>query len=158
AELERLDPTLSSSSAASLAESVSDSLWLPRLAGQVVGVFALAALALAGLGLYGVLAHTVQTRRRELGIRAALGADRRTLVRLVMRQGLGLAAAGTLVGGGVAVVLSGVLDSLLYEIDATDPRIFIVTAAVLLATAGLAAWLPAQRASAADPASCLRQD
>lgn len=161
-ELRRLDASLPMTEPVALAESVSASLWLPRLAGQVVSVFAAVALALASLGIYGVLAHAVVRRRKELGIRAALGADRRGLVRLVLRQGLGLAALGLVVGLGLSALLaralSALLDGLLHGVDATDPAIHAATAGVLLLTAALASWLPARRASRTDPAVCLREE
>lgn len=157
-EIKALDPALSASSPTRLAEVLSNTLWLPRLASQVLTVFAAVALALAALGLYGVLSYAVQARRREMGIRAALGADRRAILGIVLRQGLTLAGLGVAIGAAVSAVFSGVLESLLYGVDAMDPQVFGLTAIVLLATAALAAWLPAHRAAATDPATCLRQD
>ena len=161
-ELRTLDAALPMTEPSPLADSVSASLWLPRLAGQVVSVFAAVALALASLGIYGVLAHAVVRRRKEMGIRAALGANRAGLVRLVLRQGLGLAALGLVVGLGLSVLLAktlaSTLESLLHGVDATDPAILAATAAVLLLTAALASWLPARRASRTDPAVCLREE
>ncbi len=158
AELERLDPSLSASQATLLSESLSDTLWLPRLAGQVLSAFALAALILAALGLYGVLSQTVQMRRKEMGIRSALGAARKDIIGLVLRQGLGLAAMGLVLGAVISVGLSSVMESLLHGVEPTDPQVFMVTAAVMMLAAGLAAWLPARQASEADPMVSLRED
>ncbi|MDA8019659.1 MAG: ABC transporter permease [Thermoanaerobaculia bacterium] len=161
-ELFELDASLPMTDPVRLSESVSASLWLPRLAGQVVSVFATAALALASLGIYGVLAHAVVRRRKEMGIRAALGADRAGLVLMVLRQGLGLAALGLVAGLGLALlltkILSSALEGLLHGVEATDPVVLGATASVLLLAAGLASWLPARRASRADPAVCLREE
>ncbi|MCG8455075.1 MAG: ABC transporter permease, partial [Holophagales bacterium] len=157
-ELQRLDPALSSTPAVLLEETVSGTLWLPRLAAQVLSVFAAAALALAALGIYGVLAYTVEHRRRELGIRAALGADRPKIIGLVLGQGLAMAGLGLGVGAVLAVAFSGVLRGLLHGVEPSDPLVLAATAAMLLAIAGLASWLPARRAAAIDPADCLRQD
>ena len=158
AEMGRLEPTLSASPAILLSERVSDTVWLPRLASQVLGAFALAALILAALGLYGVLAQTVQMRRKEMGIRAALGAGHKDIIGLILRQGLGVTALGLLLGGVASVALSGVIESLLHGVEPTDPQVFVVTTVVMMAAAGLAAWLPAQRASRADPMRSLRED
>ena len=144
--------------ATALSDLVADSLWLPRLAGQVFTFFALAALLLAAIGLYGVLSHAVEARRRELGIRQALGADRRSLLQLILGHGLRLAAAGLVVGLGLAVALAGVLESLLHNVDSRDPATLGVTAGVLLLAAALASWLPAWRAARSDPAICLHNE
>ncbi len=158
AEVRRLDPALPLTPATALTDLVADSLWLPRLAGQVLTFFALAALLLAAIGLYGVLSHAVEARRRELGIRQALGADRRSLLQLILGHGLRLAAAGLVVGLGLAVALAGALESLLHDVDARDPATLGVTAGVLLLTAALASWLPAWRAARSDPAICLHDE
>lgn len=157
-EIARLDPALSAPEPSRLGDAVRETLWLPRLAGQALAAFAVAALLLAALGLFGVLSHAVQLRRREMGIRAALGADRGRLLSLVLARGFGLAGLGVALGIALSLASSKVLDSLLFGVGAADPVVLGATAAVLLLTAGLAAWIPARRASGADPAVCLRQD
>jgi ABC-type antimicrobial peptide transport system permease subunit len=114
------------------------------------------ALALAVAGLYGVLSHMVTTRSRELGIRAALGARRGTLVGMVVRQGLGVTIVGLLAGMAAAAMVVRVLQSQLFGVQPLDPVSFFVAPALLIVAALAACVLPARRAAAADPASTLR--
>ncbi|HXV62831.1 MAG TPA: ABC transporter permease [Vicinamibacteria bacterium] len=124
----------------------------------VIAIFAVTALTLAGVGTYGVLSHSVTQRSREMGLRMALGATRSAVLELVLRQGMGLVTAGVFVGLGLAIGLTRVLGSLLYEISATEPVTF-VGAAVVLGIIGLAATLvPALRATRVDPMTALRTE
>lgn len=120
--------------------------------------FALAALLLAALGLYGVLAYLVEQRRRELGIRIALGASRSAVQVLVLRQGVLVAALGVALGGVVALVSARWMASLLFEVRAFDGVTLIVVATVLLGAAALASYLPARHAASVDPLSALKVD
>lgn len=129
-----------------------------RLGATAFGLFGGLALLLAALGLYGVLAYTVARRTQELGVRIALGATSWNVSRLVVRQGLGVAALG--VGLGTVLALAGgrALASLLYGVRPADPLVLALSAAVLLAAAALATWWPARRATKVDPVVALRTE
>ena len=124
----------------------------------LLGGFALAALVLAATGLYGVSAYAVAQRRREFGIRLALGASRGQVRSLVLGQGMKLAALGVAIGLAGALILSRVLGHLLYEIKPTDPLTFGAVSVLLLTVAALASWLPARRAAKVDPMVALRAE
>lgn len=115
-------------------------------------------MALAALGLYGVLAYTVHQRRREIGVRAALGASRRSLLTMILGQGLLLVAVGLLLGTLLAFLSTRVITGLLYGLDPLDPPTFVAVALVLLAVGLLATALPARRASRVPPLVALRID
>ena len=141
-----------------LARKVQDSFAQPRFATAVLSMFALLALLLASLGLFGVLSYTVMQRRRELSVRAALGADRRDLVTLVVREGLVVTAAGLCVGLIAAAALAQGIKGLLFGITAVDPLAYAVAPLVLLPIAAAACLLPAWRAAGVEPATILRGD
>ncbi|MDA8017610.1 MAG: ABC transporter permease [Thermoanaerobaculia bacterium] len=124
----------------------------------LMAVFSALALVLAAVGLYGVLAYSVSQRRREIGIRLAMGATRHDVLRLVLGEGMVLAALGTLFGLGAAAALTRFMSHHLYGVSATDPVAFGATAAFLLMVSGLATWLPARRASGVAPSSALRYE
>ncbi|MDA8016798.1 MAG: ABC transporter permease [Thermoanaerobaculia bacterium] len=155
-ELRKLDATLPLTFLRSLEDIRHRTLWADRLLGQMLGAFATAALVLAALGLYGVMAFAVAERRREFGIRFALGADARRVIRQVLREGLALTAAGLTTGTAASLVLAGWISSNLYGITDGGTRALLIAAWVLLTTAGLACWLPARRAGKLDPISALR--
>ena len=119
------------------------------------GVLALA-LALAAIGLYGVVSHGVSQRTHEIGIRMALGADGPRVARLLVAGGLRLVVAGGALGLVLAVVAARLLGGLLFEVDTLDPLTFVGVPLVLAAAALLAAWLPARRASRVHPVTALR--
>jgi putative ABC transport system permease protein len=123
---------------------------------QIVGLFALTALLLAALGIYGVISYLVSERTHEIGLRLALGAHRRNVLRIVLRQGFGLALAGAAIGLACALVVSHLMAGLLYGVRPTDPVTFVGVAAVLLVVALLACFLPARRAMSIDPMVALR--
>ena len=129
-----------------------------RFTMTLLGAFALVAIALAAIGLYGVIAYGVSRRRQELGIRLALGATPTAVVRMVVREGLGLAIAGIAVGLVAAAYGSRLLATLLYEVRASDPGVMMSVPVVLLSVALIAAWLPARPAARVDPAEVLRND
>jgi putative ABC transport system permease protein len=118
--------------------------------------FSAAALALAIIGVYGVLAYSVAQRQHELGIRVALGAERADILRLVVRQGLLLAGAGVAIGLAAALLLTRLMSSLLYRIGARDLTTFVLAPLVFLGIALLASYLPALRATGTDPMEALR--
>ena len=109
------------------------------------------------MGVYGVLSYWVNQRTHEIGIRIALGADRAAVVGFFVRRGMGLAVLGAAVGLGGAFGVTRVLDSVLFDVEATDPLTFAAVAGLLLSTAFVACWLPAFRASRLDPVGALRE-
>jgi putative ABC transport system permease protein len=127
-----------------------------RFGATLLGLFAAVALVLAALGVYGVVSFGAAQRTRELGVRVALGATRRDLVRLVARGGLAIAAAGTLLGLAGALAATRVLRSLLYGVAPSDPATYVGIVLVLGAAVLAASWLPARRASRVAPAAVLR--
>ena len=114
------------------------------------------ALVVAAIGLYGVISYGVAQRRREMGVRIALGANRRDIVWLVTRQGLAVATAGVLLGVGLALVFSGQVPPLLFSQSAKDPGVYAIAGGVLVRVAVIATLLPATRASRANPTEALR--
>jgi putative ABC transport system permease protein len=135
-----------------LAETVAQ----PRLQTGLLSLFAGIALVLAAVGLYGVLAYLVTQRTREIGVRLALGAQRRNVLSLIVGQGMKLALVGLLAGTLLALALTRVLKSLLYDIRPGDPATFFAVSAILGLVALFACWLPARRASRVDPMEALR--
>jgi predicted permease len=136
---------------------VADSIASERFYALLLSVFAAVALVLSAVGVYGVLSYWVNQRTHEIGIRIALGADRAAVVGLVIRRGMGLAILGAAVGLGGAFGVTRVLDSVLFDVEATDPLTFAAVAGLLLSTAFVACWLPAFRASRLDPVGALRE-
>jgi putative ABC transport system permease protein len=128
----------------------------PRFSALLFGLFALLALALGAVGLYGVMAYSVTQRRQEIGIRLALGAQTRDVLRLIITQGLRLALLGVALGVAAALALTRLLKALLFGVSAHDPLTFIVIALLLVAVALLACWIPARRAMKVDPLAALR--
>ncbi|MGH9471807.1 MAG: FtsX-like permease family protein, partial [Terriglobales bacterium] len=128
----------------------------PRFRTWLMGAYAALALALSLAGLYGVLAFEVQRRRREIGVRMALGADPRAVVRLVLARGLALVAAGAALGAFFAWLLMRALASLLYATPAFDPIAWLPALAALLVMLAAAGAAPALRAARLDPAASLR--
>ena len=137
-------------------EIMSDSVRKPRFTAVVMSAFALAALLIAAMGLYGVLAFDVARQRRELGVRVALGATASSIRRLVLARGFRLVGIGLAVGILLSVLVSRSISGLLFEIPATDAVAYLVAGGTLALTACLAIWLPARRAAHADPIETLR--
>jgi putative ABC transport system permease protein len=137
---------------------ISDSVTKSRFTTLLVAAFALLALALGAVGIYGVMSYLVGERRREMGIRIALGASRASVLRLVLRRAVWLAGVGAVIGIGGAIVATRSLRQWLYGVSPMDPTTLIVVPIVFLAVAGLASSAPAMRATRADPASTLRQE
>ena len=135
-----------------------ESMRRPRLLGQLLGAFAGVALLLAAVGTYGVLSYMVAERRREIGIRMALGAERSNVLAHVMKQGLQLTTAGMIAGLAGALALNRMMASLLYGVQPTDPATLAAVTATIALVAAVACWLPAFRASRLDPIVVLRGD
>ena len=155
-ELARLDPDIAVSGVQSLDEIVSGSVAQPQLVERVVAVFAVLALVLASIGIYGVMSYSVAERTRELAVRMALGAGPREILRLVLGEGLGLTAAGLVLGLAVSLAATRLMSSLLFGVSATDPVTFGGAVGVLAATALLASFLPARRGMRLSPVRALR--
>jgi putative ABC transport system permease protein len=125
---------------------------------MLLGIFAFVAILLASIGLYGLMAYSVEQRTLEFGIRLALGADSRLLRNMVVRHAMILAAVGIAIGLGAAYGLTRLMSSLLFEVKPTDPAVFASVAALLGIVAFLASYLPARRALRLDPAVALRYE
>jgi predicted permease len=133
-------------------------LWIVRLGAVMFGVFGGIALVLATVGVYGVKAFMVERRTREIGIRMALGAGRGSVFALIMRQGVLQTLVACLAGGGLALLIGRALAGMLYEVSPSDPLVLLGAAALLIAAALLACWLPARRATRVDPNVALRAE
>jgi putative ABC transport system permease protein len=157
-QVQAVDPTLPVFAAQTLSETVSGSLAQRRFSMEMVSLFALTSLLLAALGIYGVISYLVNERTQEIGIRLALGAARRNILQMILRQGLRLALTGAVVGLLVALIVSRLIATLLYGVRATDPLTFAGVAILFLLVALLACYLPARRATKVDPMIALRSD
>jgi predicted permease len=158
AEVAKLDPALPLSDVRSMESMLGIALLPARLAGASLGIFGLLGLVLAAVGTYGVMAYSVAQRTREIGIRMAIGAASGDVVRLVMRQGMTLVAAGTVVGLLGAFGASRLIRGVLYGGGENDPVTFIAVPLILAGVASIAIWIPARRAAGMDPLLALRQE
>jgi putative ABC transport system permease protein len=158
AEVGKIDPQLPLYNITTMKAAVSDTVGVRRFAMAILGLFAGVALLLALSGIYGVIAHAVAQRTREIGIRMALGAAREDVLRMILGEGGRLALAGIAIGIGASFLLTQWLRTLLYGVSATDPVTFLAVALLLLLTAMFACWIPARRASRVDPIIALRSE
>jgi putative ABC transport system permease protein len=124
----------------------------------LLALFAVTALSLAAIGIYGVMSLAVAARTREIGIRIALGADQRRVQRLVVGQGVTLVGIGAAIGIVGALLCTRVLQTLLYDLEPSDPTTYAVIVVLLVLTAMTASWFPARRAARIDPVVALRSD
>jgi predicted permease len=157
-EVQALDENLPAQEIKTLDEIVAFSFWPMRMGAGLVGTFGLLGLLLASVGLYGVMSYAVAARTREIGVRMALGAERRDVLRLIVGQGLVLALVGAGAGLLLAFAVTRVLRRFLFGIGATDPLTFIGVALLLTMVALLACWIPARRATKVDPLAALRAE
>lgn len=141
-----------------MSQLMHDAIARRRLSTVILAVFAGVAILLAAVGLYGVVSHGVTERTREIGVRMALGAERRNVVRLFVVHGVITAAAGTAIGLAGAYYLSKWVQTLLFQVEPTDPLTFAAVAVLLLAVAALACYIPARRAARIDPLAALRAE
>lgn len=156
--LRELDPAIPLARAEPLREVWSDSMAREQFLLAMFGVFGVVAMLVAAVGVYGVTSQAARTRTREIGIRMALGASGRTMVWMMLRQGLTVVGAGLVVGLVAALLVGGFLTSLLYEVEPTDPRTLAAVLALLGGVAALACYLPARRATSSDPLRSLREE
>ena len=157
-EIQGLDPELPAFEFKTMEQRLADSLARRRFSTFLLGVFAAVALILATLGIYGVMAYSVSQRTQEIGIRMALGAQPRKIAMLVLRQSVGLTAAGAVIGLAGAFALTRVLASLLFGVSATDLKTFLIPPLVLGGIALLASYFPARRAARVNPTVALRTE
>lgn len=157
-EVSRLDPSLALGDVRLMDQITDASISAPRFAFFLVGLFAALAMVLAAIGTYGVISYSVNQRTHEFGLRMALGATPWGVQRLVILQGIKLALAGVALGVVAALVLARVLRSLIYEVSAADPLTFTMVSMIVIIVALLACYLPARRATKADPTVALRAE
>jgi putative ABC transport system permease protein len=151
-----LDPELPLADVRTMEEVVDQTLARPRVIAVLLSVFAVIALVLAGVGVYGVMAFSVAERTHEIGVRMALGATPKAVLRLVVAQAVRLVAIGVATGLAAAIALGKVLEALLFDTDARDPWTLAATAAVLMLVAVAAATVPARRGTRIAPVQALR--
>jgi len=139
-------------------EAVSASVAPPRFRMVLLALFALTATLIAMCGIYGLMDYAVTQRRREIGVRMALGADRGDVLRLVLTRALRIVVAGLIVGLAGAAGVTRVLQTFLFGVTPTDPIAFTIVTLLLMAVGLMAAWLPARRATRIDPCAALRAE
>jgi len=154
--IRQLDPNRPIDHVQTLEEIRDEAIAPQRLNATLIGLFAALALAIATVGVAGVLAFSVSQRTNELGVRMALGAGRSAILRMILGEGAAMALIGLVIGGLAAVPLSNLMNGLLFGIEPADPTTIVLAAMVLLVVAVSAAWVPARRATAVDPITALR--
>ncbi len=157
-EVQALDPYLPLFDVQTLTEGMRFSLIPMQLAGSLIGVSGILALLLATAGIYGIVAYAVGQRKREIGIRVALGAQRRDVLKLVVRQGMKLALIGIAIGLAASFALTRLMSSLLFDVNATDPATLALVVLLLTCVALLACYIPARQATKVDPMIALRHE
>jgi ABC-type antimicrobial peptide transport system permease subunit len=157
-EVREIDPDLPLSSFRTMEQVVSDSLARPRFTALLLAIFSAVALALAAVGVYGVLVQAAARRTREVGLRMALGARPADVLRTLLAETLALAGTGVAAGLAGALLLTRILRAQLYGVSPTDPSTLAATAAAMLAVALAATWRPARSALRVDPAVALRSE
>jgi predicted lysophospholipase L1 biosynthesis ABC-type transport system permease subunit len=158
AEIHRAAPELPIQSTVTMDEAVAASVAQPRFRMLLLALFAIAATLIATCGIYGLMAYAVTQRRREIGVRMALGANRRDVLRLVVMRALRIVAAGVIVGLAGAAGVTRVLQRFLFGVTPTDPIAFTIVTLLLVMVGLIAAWLPARRATRIDPCAALRAE
>jgi len=156
--IKQLDPDLAVAQVKTLDAILAESVAQPRFYMVLLTAFAVVAIALSAIGIYGVIAYLVGQRARELGIRIALGATPTRVVRMVVREGLAMVAVGIGVGIAGALALTRLMVALLFTIKPTDPVTYVIVAVLLASVALVASFVPALRAANVDPALAMRTD
>jgi predicted permease len=156
--VQALDPTLPIVKLRAMEEVFAESVSRPRFLAQLLGIFAALALLLAAIGTYGILSYSVSERRREIGIHMALGATRRTVLRMILGQGARLTAAGLATGLAASLLLTRLLRAQLFNVKPTDPATVAAVAGCIAVVAFIACYLPASRATRVDPMVVLRDE
>jgi putative ABC transport system permease protein len=156
--VKEMNPNLPVTYVSTMREVIAESVWQPRLYAILFAVFAAVALTLAAVGIYGVMSYAVSARTNEIGIRMALGAERRHVLKLVVGQGMVLALGGVGFGLAGALLLTRLMKTLLFGVSATDPLTFAGVSLLLFSAALLACYLPARKAAQVDPLVALRRD
>jgi putative ABC transport system permease protein len=157
-EVMAIDPDQPIAAVRTMEQALSESVSAPRYRTVLLGLFAVVALLLAAIGIYGVISYTTAERTHELGVRMALGAQSKDVLKLVIGQGIKLALAGALLGLGGALALTRFVNTLLFGVNATDPLTFAGVALLLTLVALLACWIPARRATRVDPLVALHYE
>jgi ABC-type antimicrobial peptide transport system permease subunit len=158
AEIRRAAPDLPIESTVTMDEAVAASVAPPRFRMVLLGLLAVTATLIATCGIYGLMAYAVMQRRREIGVRMALGAQRRDVLRLVLTHALRIVVVGVMLGLAGAFGVTRVLQRFLFGVTPTDPIAFTVVTLLLIAVGLMAAWLPARRATRIDPCAALRAE
>jgi putative ABC transport system permease protein len=156
AEVEGLDNDVPVADVRLMDEYVADAMAPTRFTLTLIGVFAVLALALASIGLYGVMSYSLRQRFQEIGVRLAFGAGARSIVRLIVTHGVALALGGVVLGLSVAMVATRMASSLLFGVTPTDPVTFVGIPLLLVGVTALASYIPARRATKMNPVSALR--
>ena len=151
-----MDPALAIAGSYSMSEVMDGAVARPRFIMSILSVFALVALILGAIGIYGVMSYGVALRAGEIGIRRALGAEEREVVTMILKQGLTLTVLGLVLGLAGALVGTRILEGFLHEVSPTDPMTFVVVAGGIVLVASLASYFPARRASGVDPLEALK--
>jgi predicted permease len=157
-QVQALDPNLPVADIKTMGRRFGDATWRTRLSADLLGLFAGVALLLAAIGLYGVMSQTVEQRTREIGVRMALGADRGSILRLVIGRALAIAMVGIAAGVGLSLLSMRFLDTLLYHVRPNDPLTLATLAIVLVVVTLVASYMPARRATRVDPLESLRME
>jgi putative ABC transport system permease protein len=157
-QIQAVDKTVAKFGIATVDQQIVEETGQRRFDTFLISGFAIAALLLSAIGIFGLLHHSVVQRTNEIGIRMALGAQPTAVMGLVIRQGLQLAMAGAAIGLVGAALVSRLLTKLLYEVAPSDPLTFGISVVLLIAVAGLACWIPSRRAARVDPILALRQN
>ena len=157
-ELRRLDPNQPVSDVRTMDERIGRSLSSRRFSTVLLAVFASLALALAAVGIYGIVAYSVTERTHEIGVRIALGAQRRDVMAMVVGQGMTMTIVGTAIGVAASAALARLMSSLLFGVSAGDPATFVAIPLLLIAVALAACYVPARRAMRVDPLQTLRSE
>ena len=158
AEVQRIDDTMAMNEVRPLSAFIAASIIQERLLTALMSFFSLLAMMLAAIGLYGVMAYSVSQRTHEIGIRTALGAQRKDVIGLVLRETMLMVGAGVIIGLGAALASTRLIASWLYGLTPNDPLTIGLSSLLVLAVAALAGYLPARRAARVDPMEALRHE